>query len=262
MLKIKDNYFVTSKLIQFNELENKVPGFFSAQAAVLWDSLLCIQEEHFILGNMLEIGVYKGRSALMSSLHLREQEEFVLIDGTSYIEEAQSNLEPILNGRGLYVQKMSYDLSIESFSGIRHRCRWVHIDGEHTGRAVINDLEFCEQVLSDEGILILDDFFNPMYPQLTEALFLFLHQNKFKLSMFLCGWNKAYLARPMFALNYRNFIYQSLASELHIRNIGNIHDFMITKTSTLDDSTSFGIAYRFVDRDYYGLDSNPDYIPI
>jgi hypothetical protein len=77
--------------------------------------------------------------------------------------------------------------------------------------------------------------------------------------MFLCGWNKAYLARPMFATNYRKFIYQNLALELHKRDI---HDFMITKTSTLDESTSLGICHRFVDRDYYGLDANPDYLPI
>ena len=238
MLTIKDDYFTPSKLIQFNELENKVSGFFTSQAAVLWDSLLCFQEEHSMLGNMLEIGVFKGRSALMSSLHLREQEKFFLIDGTHFIEEAEESLNPILGDRACYIQKMSYDLEMEFFKDIRHKCRWIHIDGEHTGRAVINDLEFCEQMLSDNGILILDDFFNPMYPQLTEAAFMFLQHNKFKLSMFLCGWNKAYLARPMFAVNYRNFIRQNLASELHKRNI---HDFMIAKTSTLDESTSFGI---------------------
>lgn len=253
------SYFSNSKLVKFHELEVKIPGFILNQSIALWDALLCYQAEHHLLGDMVEIGVYKGRSALISSLHLREQEKFSLVDGTPWIEEARNNLDPILNNRGCYIQKMSYDLDIEYIKNIRHKCRWIHIDGEHTGRAVINDLESCEQMLSDDGILVLDDFFNPMYPQLTEAAFSFLGRNKFKLSMFLCGWNKAYLARPLFVVRYRDFIRQHLASELHLRDI---HDFTITKTSTLDESTSFGICHRFSDRDYYGLDSDPDYLPI
>ena len=259
MSDITQSYFAQSKLVDFNQLENKVFGFFTHQNAALWDSLLCYQKKQYLLGDMLEIGVYKGRSALLSSLHLMDQEKFFLIDGSPFIREAEEHLNPILGDRGCYIQKMSYDLEIDFFKDIRQKCRWIHIDGEHTGRAVINDLEFCEQMLSDNGILILDDFFNPMYPQLTEAAFMFLQHNKFKLSMFLCGWNKAYLARPMFAVNYRNFIRQNLASELHTRDI---HDFMIAKTYTLDESTSFGLCYRFVDRDYYGLDSDPDYLPV
>jgi hypothetical protein len=259
VIKTTEINFDTSKLPAFNELEDKVFGFFTHQSAALWDSFLCHQRENYLLGNMLEIGVYKGRSALLSSLHLGEQEKFFLIDGSPFIREAEKHLNPILGNRGCYIQKMSYDLEIDFFKDIRQKCRWIHIDGEHTGRAVINDLEFCEQMLSDNGILILDDFFNPMYPQLTEAAFMFLQNNKFKLSMFLCAWNKAYLARPIFAASYRNFIRQKLASELHKRDI---HDFIITKTSTLDESTSFGICHRFVDRDYYGLDSDPDYLPV
>jgi hypothetical protein len=259
MVETTKNYWQQSQLSNFDKLESQVEGFLMSQNVPLWDSFLCYQSEEYITGNMLEIGVYKGRSALLSSLHLRDQEKFLLIDGTRFIEEAQKHLAPILNNRGYYIQKMSYDLEIGHFKDVRYGCRWVHIDGEHTGRAVINDLEFCEQILSDEGILILDDFFNPMYPQLTEAAFLFLRDNKFKFSMFLCGWNKAYLARPMFAVKYRDFIRQHLASELHKRNL---HDFMIAKTSTLDESTSFGIFNRFVDRDYHGLDSEPDYLPV
>lgn len=259
MINLQDIYTQPSKLGEFSDLEHQTPGFFTNVSAALWDSLLCFQDKHFITGDMLEIGVYKGRSALMSALHLRIAEKFLLIDGTPYIQEAENALEPILKGRGVYIQKMSYELRIESFSEIRHKCRWVHIDGEHTGRAVINDLEFCEQILSNEGILILDDFFNPMYPQLTEAAFTFLNQNRYKLSILLCAWNKAYLVRPLFALNYRNFISSKLSSELHQRDI---HDFMIVKTSTLDESTAFGIVHRFADRDYYGLDSDPDNLPI
>jgi len=247
-----------SQLKRFGQLEGQVAGFFTAQNAALWDALLSFQTEQGISGDFLEIGVYKGRSALLSALHLRESERFHLIDGSIFLKEAEANLTPILAKRGRYIQKMSHKITHKDLEETRHLCRWVHIDGEHTGRAVWNDLEICEQILANDGILILDDFFNPMYPQLTEAAFSFLGQNKYKLSMFLCGWNKAYLARPLFAPHYRSFIQQFLAAELHLRDV---HDFMLAKTATLDESGAFGICYRFVDRDYYGLDSNPDFIP-
>jgi predicted O-methyltransferase YrrM len=260
MLLLQDNYSYLSKLDEFKQLQAEIPGFFLEQSAALWDALLSFQNTHGIHGNMLEIGVYKGLSALMSSLHLKETEEFVLIDCTRHIEDAEVNLTPILGARGRYIQRSSYQVTVGSLGDLRSSFRWLHIDGEHTGRAVINDLELCEQLLSDDGVIVLDDFFNPIYPQLAEALFIFLHQNPFKLSMVLCGWNKAYLARPMFALNYRHFIRQKLADELHSREI---HQFVITKTATLDESTAFGICdQRFVDRDYYGLDSDPDFLPV
>jgi hypothetical protein len=257
-MDIQKKFGQHSQLEQFGQLEGLVEGFFTAQNAALWDALLSFQTEQNIVGDFLEIGVYKGRSALLSALHLRNSEQFHLIDGTHFLEEAEQHLGPILAQRGQYIQKMSYEISHQDLQGIRHRCRWVHIDGEHTGRAVWNDLELCEQVLSSDGVLILDDFFNPMYPQLSEAAFAFLAQNKYKLSMFLCGWNKAYLARPLYALHYRAFVHQFLAAELHCRAV---HDFMLTKTATIDESGAFGICHRFADRDYYGLDSNPDFIP-
>ena len=257
-MELQGQYGQYSQLGQFGQLEGPVEGFFTAQNAALWDALLSFQAGQNILGDFLEIGVYKGRSALLSALHLRDAERFYLIDGTHFLEEAEGHLAPILAHRGKYLQKMSYEIVLQDLQEIRHRCRWAHIDGEHTGRAVWNDLELCEQVLANDGILILDVFFNPMYPQLSEAAFSFLAQNKYKLSMFLCGWNKAYLARPLYALHYRSFVRQFLATELHHRNV---HDFLLTKTATIDESGAFGICHRFTDRDYYGLDSNPDFIP-
>ena len=108
MVETTKNYWRQSQLSNFDKLESQVEGFLMSQNIPLWDSFLCYQLEESILGNMLEIGVYKGRSALISSLHLGEQEKFLLIDSTPYIKEAQKHLDPILSNRGYYIQKMSY----------------------------------------------------------------------------------------------------------------------------------------------------------
>ena len=247
-----------SKLKAFQDLECKYEGFFTHEQAVLWDCLLSFQASENLTGDMLEIGVYKGRSALLSALHLNPKEEFVLIDGTPFIHEAEKSLNPILSKRGVWINKMSFEVAsndLKRAGGFR----WIHIDGEHTGRAVTHDLGTTEPHLADSGILVLDDFFSPMYPQLTEAVYAWLASHRFRLSMFLCGWNKAYLCRPQSAPFYRKFIVQNLADELHQRDI---HNFTITKTAAIEETSAFGICPRLRDQDYYGLDSSPQTLPL
>ena len=55
----------------------------------------------------------------------------------------------------------------------RRSFRWIHIDGEHTGQAVGNDLAIAHELLADDGIICIDDFFNPAYAQVSAASFPF-----------------------------------------------------------------------------------------
>jgi len=89
-----------SKLNAFQHLESQYEGFLTMECAVLWDCLLRCQAKKEINGHMLEIGVYKGRSALLSALHLNPKEEFVLIDGTPFIHEAEKSLKSLLGKEG------------------------------------------------------------------------------------------------------------------------------------------------------------------
>jgi hypothetical protein len=242
----------------YQEAQKDFEGFFGDESAALFDIFLSFQKAQKITGNFLEIGVYKGRSALMSGFHLEENEMFHLIDMTYFLDEVEEKLNPILGNRGKYHQSLSQVLTADMIGVSKYSLRWIHIDGEHTGRAVWNDLSLCEPLLSDEGILVLDDFFNPAYPQITEATFKFLDRYPYSLSLILTGWNKAYLARPLFARQYLEMIRETLGSSLHQRNI---HDFVICKTTTREETSCYGIGRRWQDRDYYGLDSNSDDIP-
>jgi hypothetical protein len=248
----------TNAMAAYVDAQGAVEGFFSLESAALWDSLLAYQEHERVLGDMLEIGVYKGRSALMSSLHLRAGERFVLVDATEFMKEAEVHLKPILGNRGEYIYKMSNELRFDR-QLISSKFRWIHVDGDHTGRSVLGDLEICEPLLSDDGCLVIDDFFSPMYPQLTETVYKFISINQTKLTLQLVGWNKAYLCRPLYARFYRRFIVQDLAAQLRQRNIT---EFSITKTTSLEESPTFGICTRLKDQDYYGLDSNPGELPL
>lgn len=247
------------KLAEYQRLKENIPGFFDDGNAAVWDMLLEFQESLPIQGPMFEIGVFHGRSALMAALHLRAHEQFLLVDGTKLLRKAEVNLSPVLGKRGVYVEVMSDQLRVEEYRSFWRACRWIHVDGGHTGQAVTNDLAMVDQLLHEQGVVVMDDFFNPAYPQLTDAVFAYLNSNRFKLSMFLCGWNKAYLARPIFARTYRQWIREHMAAGLHSRGM---HQFTLWKTATLDESAAIGIGVRMTDRDWQGLDTNPDDIPI
>jgi hypothetical protein len=109
-------------------------------------------------------------------------------------------------------------------------------------------------LLADEGIICMDDFFNPAYPQVTAATFSYLQSRRHELMLFACGYNKGYLARPNFVRHYMEMIRYSLAGELRKRGVT---DFTLWKTAPTDDYNCWGIHFRYGDSDYRGLDSDP-----
>ena len=52
-----------------------------------------------------------------------------------------------------YLQEQSQFLARHPFvsQGIR-AFGWIHVDGEHSGQAVTNDLEIVDHLLSDRGV--------------------------------------------------------------------------------------------------------------
>src|SRR6267154_2388847 len=65
---------------RFLQLFDNTPGWFYHESAGIWDTLLSYQEATNNVGNMLEIGVYQGKSAGMLALHRRGEESCVLVD--------------------------------------------------------------------------------------------------------------------------------------------------------------------------------------
>ena len=174
------------------------------------------------------------------------------------LDEARNNLAALHSAGVLFLQCKSTALWRKGGLSTKMRSfRWIHIDGEHTGHAVANDLNLAGDLLSDEGIICVDDFFNPAYPQITAAVFMWMAARPFELELVLCGQNKAYFARPNFAHFYLTLIKTSFATALSSRGVT---DLTLYKTSPTGDYNGWGISWRRDNRDYYGLDSDPDLI--
>jgi hypothetical protein len=235
---------------------DKIGGFLATLNIAVWDAFLGYQESICTAGHLMEIGVYKGKSAAILAHHQRAGEQLWLVDSSHFIDEARANIGHLSPHEIRYLKQKSVDLHRNTeLSSLCRSYRWIHIDGEHTGQALATDLALAHTLLADDGVICIDDFFNPAYPQVAAATFSFLHSHPFDLTLFACGHNKGYLARPTYARHFSLMIRSSLAAELRQRGFS---EFTLFKTSSADDYNCWGICQRFGDRDYYGLDANPD----
>jgi hypothetical protein len=245
----------------FKEHFSTLPGYFSEVSLVIWDSLLSHQQRCGVRGSLLEIGVFKGKSAGALALFTRENEDLALIDLSDDLEEVASNLDSFCSGTVKAIQARSDAVEVSDWGKSEEPdYRWIHIDGEHTAKAVLSDLELAEQLLSDKGIICVDDFFSYQYPQITLATADFLSANAGRLTLFLTGWNKAYLCRPEYAAaNLLPYVRDSLVGDLENRGY---KKFTLYKTDYPDHYNCFGLGMIYPGRRLHGPDSDPDTIPI
>jgi len=232
-----------------------VPGFVLPESIAIWDFFLNEQERKQVTGPLLEIGVYCGKSAIMLAMHARPEDELVLVDFSDFVDQAAVNIHKFKNERVRIIKAESSSSACWALVKEQKRSfRWIHIDGDHKARTVENDLRLASRLLAENGIICVDDFFSPRYPQLTYAVNEFLLRESSKFKMFLCGFNKAYIARGP---HHRELL-QSLRTGLAdwLDRCG-FSDFTIFKTDFPGRCNSFGIGPRWQQYDYYGLDEDP-----
>ena len=237
----------------------RTEGWFHEMAAVVWDCLLTFQSRTGIRGHLLEIGVWRGKSAILQAMHAAPDEQLVLVD-VRIRDEMKRTIGRVKPSRAHCLEINSRDLSTTPLylEGSRSY-RWIHIDGEHTGPALATDLDTANHLLSAAGIVTIDDFLSPKYPQLTRTTFDYVSQHEGDLQMFLCGFNKAYLCRPGMAPTYLRFVKESLHADMRLRGYGNVTIF---KTAYPNDMNCFGIDARYEGLNYRGPDADEQLIAI
>jgi len=236
---------------------SKIPGWFLPQAQVAWDCLLAFQGQQDICGNMLEIGVWKGKSAALSTLHARPDETCVYADRLM-LSEFKDSMGLIRQSNNLFLEVLSEALpDMPQVMQKGSTFRWIHIDGEHSGEAVWQDLTVADGLLSDKGMLCVDDFPNCAYPQVHFAVVEFLDQHP-HLTMVACGHNKGYICHADSAPLYLVFIKDELHRQMKARGA----EVTIWKSGRPADRNCFGITDRVEMFDYRGPDWDPRKIEI
>ena len=147
-------------------------------------------------GNILEIGIHHGKSFIPMTALLRNDEIAVAVDvfedqhlncdnsgrGCSfnfhnnllhfYTHEEISNKIRIVKNDSTTMKDVDY---LKFTNGEKYRL--ISIDGCHTQNATLIDLTNAVKILSSDGVIILDDYFNLDWPGVKFGIDLFLSEN-------------------------------------------------------------------------------------
>ncbi|WP_262690348.1 class I SAM-dependent methyltransferase [Kordiimonas aestuarii] len=181
----------------------EVVGCTTAPQAALMAYFLKALNDTGVRGDVLEIGVYRGRSSMLFGLYLHGRRRLHLVDPGlkgDVLEELTRNLTDIAPSmdfeRDVIIdmrmsQELQYDYAVQN----RGQYAFIHIDGGHSMLDVYRDLQQAEKMLGEKGIVICDDFFAAGRPAVTEGVYKYLHDHPGVFKILLTGYNKAVLAR-------------------------------------------------------------------
>lgn len=185
-------------LRRFRHLE-RLPGFLDVDAFRLFCILGGLNSE--ISAHVVEIGVFCGRSLTGLALAFPEarvvgvdpmfddfDNEYALEGEGAFLAEVANGATP--DDRLKTLRRVLHDLESDGEDGLVNRVsvsrvtqttflaelegpatnQVVHLDGEHTYAAVEEALDHLPALLVGGGWLIVDDFSNPGFPEIAEAI--------------------------------------------------------------------------------------------
>lgn len=231
--------------IQTQEKMFYIEGWFSPESHAMFVSFLDYQNQNNINGNLGEIGVWHGKSASIICKKVIGNQNIFLIDPliVDVKEIILRNIDKIclkIPKNLVLMNTISDDfVKISNFTQLQNTFRFFHIDGCHTGTNIYRDLVLADKLISSDGIVVIDDFFNVTYPQITEALYKYCQLNPYSFRIFCIGFNKAYLCRPESFSKYYSYATTSLQESLFTKGIY----VTIKKTSSLGDTFSLSVEF-------------------
>jgi hypothetical protein len=165
---------------------DSVPGWFSHQDVVLFERIGLIQQGSGMRGDILEIGTYMGKSAILLGFLLGDYDSLVindLFDGSASTADnvAEVTLEyPGLTQKQFIDRYMSYhrwkpevvaDLSSTLPAALGDRkFRLIHVDGSHTYEVVREDILNSRTFAGPDCIVVMDDWRTVHTPGVSAAV--------------------------------------------------------------------------------------------
>lgn len=187
----------------WQELSNGIEGWFTHLAADITDKLLLYQRTIPMSGHLLEIGAWHGLSSILWLAHARPKEQVHIFD-----LEARDPLIANLNRASkILPNNPTYEIykvsshqrpDPEFIAKYYRQFRLIHIDGDHSEAGIYNDMNVCLDLLHTRGLMVIDDFLNPRFPQISEVTFNILRNRSFELALLGSGANKAWIVRTKF----------------------------------------------------------------
>ena len=233
----------------------RTEGYISRLDAVIFRDIIAGQIEHGVKGSLAEIGVHYGRSFFLLASGRFGSEKCLAVD--LFEDDAlHTNRQGIgrLGGFRRNCQKYRFDFSEDeivkrsslelSAEEVLRRVgpvRFFSIDGGHMYEHVANDLRLAAEVLTQDGVICLDDIFSPLWPEVAIATFDSIRMDDNRFVPFLATRDKLYLCDSKYAPLYRGMINDDkwLSSKVFRRISILSHDVIVVLPS---------VASKIVDR--------------
>lgn len=152
-----------------------VPGWFYPPDVVLFDWLLDRQLRLGQRGDLLEMGAYLGKSAVLMRAYLRSDETFTVCDLFDSQAPTERNGREVrgsyatLTRRGFETNYLAFHeelprllqapTSVVPEEVADDSCRFVHVDASHMYEHVYQDIQAARTALGgDGGVVVLDDY--------------------------------------------------------------------------------------------------------
>ncbi len=220
-----------SFLLRYLEAFHRIEGWFSYDAALLFMAYNQLLAAHGIAADVLEIGVHHGLSTIAlaalrapgSKLYVvdlfeRLQAQNTSRSGSGNRQIFERNMREFFGDTGFLkiVEGDARSLARGSFAGDFSFC---HVDGGHSRTEVVHDLELAVSLLLPGGIVALDDYFNPEFPEVCEGALEFSARRPGVLAALACGYNKV-LFQKLPAPFDTNAAFRAAFPEVRLKEVG------------------------------------------
>lgn len=151
-----------------------VRGWFHSHDQLAFEWILEAQSKARLVGDLLELGVYEGRSAIHMAKFLRSGETLTVCDlfedvsvadgVPDYIRTAYSSLSQATFERNYLAFHAQLPVIIRArtdtiLDHVQARsCRFAHVDASHSYDDVRQDIEAVRHVLGPGGVVAFDDY--------------------------------------------------------------------------------------------------------
>lgn len=166
-------------------------------------------------GDICELGVAQGKSAILLSLMRSENENFYMYDLDP--QDAPKNVAQYGNEKRTKFTSMDLMNLDKSDVVFENKLKLLHIDACHYHTALLKDINNFHEHVCDNGIIVIDDINDAEFPGVNTAVAEFCLTNP-QWKMFAIGHNKAYLAKEQYVRSYIKFIIKHFRDQLNYKN--------------------------------------------
>ncbi|MFH8381730.1 class I SAM-dependent methyltransferase [Kitasatospora sp. NPDC018058] len=165
-----------------------IPGWFFGLDRAAFAHLLSRQSEAGVKGDVLELGSYLGRSAVLLGDHLRTGERLTVCDlFDSEAGDADNAAEMAMSYRKT-LTRSAFESNYLAFHAELPEivqaptsvladgripagsCRFVHVDASHLYEHVAGDIAVAKAALAEDGLVALDDYRSEHTPGVSAAV--------------------------------------------------------------------------------------------